>query len=106
MRVRFIVPLRRSGGAESIDSYDTHSYARRCRRSRGVHVWHRSRVGARADRHMGVRRDDQRFMRGATAVPLADGRTLIAGGTVAGGAATDTVVIYDPLRIRFCLPAS
>ena len=32
---------------------------------------------------------------GAAAVALADGRTLIAGGTI-DGTATDTVVIYDP----------
>ena len=38
---------------------------------------------------------------GAAAVPLADGRTLITGGTVAGGAATDTVVIYDPIANSF-----
>ena len=37
---------------------------------------------------------------GAAAVPLADGRTVIAGGMVAG-APTDTVVIYDPIAKSF-----
>jgi hypothetical protein len=33
---------------------------------------------------------------GAATVALADGRTLIAGGAVAGGSPTDRVAIYDP----------
>ena len=37
---------------------------------------------------------------GAAAVALADGRTLIAGGTI-DGTATDTVVIYDPATGSF-----
>ena len=37
---------------------------------------------------------------GAAAVPLGDGRTVIAGGMVAG-APTDTVVIYDPIAKSF-----
>ena len=38
---------------------------------------------------------------GAAAVPLADGRTLIAGGRIADGTATDTVVIFDPIAKSF-----
>ena len=38
---------------------------------------------------------------GAAAVPLADGRTLIAGGTGADGVPTDSVVVYDPLANSF-----
>src|SRR5688572_22450226 len=37
---------------------------------------------------------------GAAAVALADGRTLIGGGTI-DGAPTDTVVIYDPASGSF-----